>query len=230
MGSLAEVLPRIPGIYRSGEGLPYPEYGADCRLAIANFNRPMFVNDLAGWFAATPEVHARLAAEGARALDVGCGIGWSSISLAKASPTLRVDGIDSDEASIAEAQRLAEEAGVADRVRFRVVGAAGEGGYDAAFIFEALHDMARPVDQIAAGQSFVPGSLRVPPDWTPSWSTDGSTFSTTGACAAPLGPGPQRFGERNGRRRWIARASSRDTCIWLTPRRRPISDCVSSSK
>jgi predicted O-methyltransferase YrrM len=160
IGSLAEVLQRIPDVYRSGAGLPYPEYGADCRLAIANFNRPMFVNDLAGWFAATPEVRARLAAEGARALDVGCGIGWSSISLAKASPTLRVDGIDSDEASVAESQRLAEEAGVADRVRFRVVdaaelGAAGEGGYDAAFIFEALHDMARPVDALRAARAML---------------------------------------------------------------------------
>jgi SAM-dependent methyltransferase len=155
IGSLAEVLHRVPGIYRSGEGLPYPEYGADCRLAIANFNRPMFVNDLADWFAAVPELEARLEAEGARVLDVGCGIGWSSISLAKAFPSLRVDGIDSDEASITEAQRLAAEAGVADRVRFRVVdaaelGAAGEGGYDAAFIFEALHDMARPVEALEA--------------------------------------------------------------------------------
>jgi SAM-dependent methyltransferase len=155
IGSLAEVLHRVPGIYRSGEGLPYPEYGADCRLAIANFNRPMFVNDLADWFAAVPELEARLEAEGARVLDVGCGIGWSSISLAKAFPSLRVDGIDSDEASITEAQRLAAEAGVADRVRFRVVdaaelGAAGEGGYAAAFIFEALHDMARPVEALEA--------------------------------------------------------------------------------
>jgi 2-polyprenyl-3-methyl-5-hydroxy-6-metoxy-1,4-benzoquinol methylase len=55
---------------------------------------------LAGWFAAVPEVKARLEASGARVLDVGCGIGWSSISLAKAFPSLRVDGIDSDEASI----------------------------------------------------------------------------------------------------------------------------------
>jgi hypothetical protein len=44
---------------------------------------------------------------------------------------------------------------LADRVRFRVVdaaelGAAGEGGYDAAFVFEALHDMARPVEALAA--------------------------------------------------------------------------------
>jgi 2-polyprenyl-3-methyl-5-hydroxy-6-metoxy-1,4-benzoquinol methylase len=162
IGSLAEVLQRVPGIYRSGEGLAYPEYGADARLAIANFNRPMFVNDLASWFAAVPEVEARLAAEGARVLDVGCGIGWSSISLAKAFPSLRVDGIDSDEASIAEGRRLAAEAGVADRVRFQVtdaaeLGAAGEGGYDAAFIFEALHDMARPVEALAALRALLAG-------------------------------------------------------------------------
>ena len=115
----------------------------------------MFVNDLASWFAAVPELQDRLEADSARVLDVGCGIGWSSISLAKAFPSLRVDGIDSDEASIAEAQRLATEAGVDGRVRFRVVdaaelGAAGEGGYDAAFIFEALHDMARPVEALEA--------------------------------------------------------------------------------
>jgi 2-polyprenyl-3-methyl-5-hydroxy-6-metoxy-1,4-benzoquinol methylase len=162
IGSLAEVLHRVPGIYRSGEGLPYAEYGADCRLAIANFNRPMFVNDLASWFAAAPELQARLEADGARVLDVGCGIGWSSISLAKAYPSLRVDGIDSDGASIAEGQRLAAEAGVADRVRFRVadaaeLGAAGEGGYDAAFIFEALHDMARPVEALAAIRALLAG-------------------------------------------------------------------------
>jgi 2-polyprenyl-3-methyl-5-hydroxy-6-metoxy-1,4-benzoquinol methylase/predicted transcriptional regulator len=162
IGSLAEVLHRVPAIYRSGEGLPYPEYGTDCRLAIANFNRPMFVNDLASWFAAVPELQARLEADGARVLDVGCGIGWSSISLAKAYPSLQVEGIDSDEASIAEAQRLAAEAGVADRVRFRVadaaeLGAAGEGGYDAAFIFEALHDMARPVEALAAIRALLAG-------------------------------------------------------------------------
>jgi len=66
-----------------------------------------------------------------------------------------VDGIDSDEVSIAGATRLAAEAGVHDRVRFQQVdaaelGAAGGGGYDVAFIFEALHDMARPVEALEA--------------------------------------------------------------------------------
>jgi 2-polyprenyl-3-methyl-5-hydroxy-6-metoxy-1,4-benzoquinol methylase len=160
MGSLATMLHRIPEVYRTGQGVPYPEYGADCRLAIANFNRPMFVNDLAGWFAAVPDLQSRLAAAGARVLDLGCGIGWSSVSLARAFPSLRVDGIDSDEASIAEARRIAAEAGVADRVRFEVVdaaelGAAGGGGYDAAFVFEALHDMARPVEALAAARALL---------------------------------------------------------------------------
>jgi hypothetical protein len=61
IGSLAEVLQRIPDLYRTGAGMPYPEYGADVRLAIANFNRPMFVNDLAGWFAALQALRGLLA-------------------------------------------------------------------------------------------------------------------------------------------------------------------------
>ena len=40
------------------------------------------------------------------------------------------------------------------------LGAAGEGGYDAAFVFEALHDMARPVEALAAS--------------APCWPTAGS--------------------------------------------------------
>ena len=31
-------------------------------------------------------------------------------------------------------------------------------------------------DPIGAGQNYVPGSLQVPPGWTPSWSTDGTNF------------------------------------------------------
>lgn len=39
-------------------------------------------------------------------------------------------------------------------------------------------------DAIEAGQSYVPGSLRVPPGWTPEWSTDGTTFVGTDQGAA----------------------------------------------
>ena len=46
-------------------------------------------------------------------------------------------------------------AGVADRVRFSVADAAdlgGAGDYDLVTIFEALHDMARPVDALSAAR------------------------------------------------------------------------------
>ena len=34
--------------------------------------------------------------------SIGCGAGWSSISIARAYPNVRVDGYDSDEASADE--------------------------------------------------------------------------------------------------------------------------------
>ncbi|NUT46856.1 MAG: hypothetical protein HOV94_05970 [Saccharothrix sp.] len=34
-------------------------------------------------------------------------------------------------------------------------------------------------DTVGPGQAYAAGSLHVPPGWTPSWSTDGSTFQTT---------------------------------------------------
>ncbi len=37
-----------------------------------------------------------------------------------------------------------------------------------------------------SAQTYVPGSLRVPPGWTPSWSTDGSTFTGTDPGAATV--------------------------------------------
>ncbi len=36
-----------------------------------------------------------------------------------------------------------------------------------------------PIDAAGTNQTYVPGSLRVPPGWTPSWSTDGTTFQHT---------------------------------------------------
>ncbi|HEY5833061.1 DUF7617 domain-containing protein [Streptomyces sp.] len=36
-----------------------------------------------------------------------------------------------------------------------------------------------PITGAGTAQTYVPGSLRVPPGWTPSWSTDGTTFTAT---------------------------------------------------
>jgi 2-polyprenyl-3-methyl-5-hydroxy-6-metoxy-1,4-benzoquinol methylase len=70
-----------------------------------------------------------------------------------AYPRVRIDGFDLDEASVAAARRNAAEAGLADRVRFEVRDAASPaaaGRYGLVCVFDALHDMARPVDVLRA--------------------------------------------------------------------------------
>jgi ubiquinone/menaquinone biosynthesis C-methylase UbiE len=99
-----------------------------------------------------PDIDARLRAPGARVADVACGAGWSSIAVAKGYPGVVVDGYDVDEASIELARASAERAGVADRVTFHVLDASGpapDAGYDLVTIFEALHDLSRPVEALA---------------------------------------------------------------------------------
>ena len=146
--SLGGVLPQLLQAFRTGGGVPYEAYGADVLEAIAFGNRPMFVNDyVARWLPALPDVVTRLEA-GARVADIGCGLGWSSIALARAFPKTRIDAVDVDEASIAEARRQATEAGVADRIAFHrsaVEDAPLRGPYDLVTAFECLHDMPYPV-------------------------------------------------------------------------------------
>jgi SAM-dependent methyltransferase len=158
--------------YRSGGGVPYEAYGADIHEGIAELNRPMFVNQLAGWLAAIPDVDARLRAEPpARVADLACGAGWSSIAIARAYPRVTVDAIDVDAASIETARANVTAAGLAERVRSVVQDASAlelGGSYDLVTIFEALHDMNHPVEvlraarnSLAEGGSVVIGDERV---------------------------------------------------------------------
>ncbi|MEV7417204.1 hypothetical protein [Streptomyces sp. NPDC089919] len=43
-----------------------------------------------------------------------------------------------------------------------------------------------PISGAGTSQTYVPGSLKVPPGWTPGWSTDGTTFSGTDPGAATV--------------------------------------------
>jgi len=155
VASIGSVLPAILDAFRGGGGVPYESYGADMRESIARLNRPMFVNLLGSqWLPAMPDIDQRLRSEPpARVADVGCGIGWSSISIARAYPKVRVDGIDVDAASIAEARLNAAAAGIGDRVAFEARSAAdpsGTGQYDLVTAFETVHDMADPVGALRA--------------------------------------------------------------------------------
>jgi 2-polyprenyl-3-methyl-5-hydroxy-6-metoxy-1,4-benzoquinol methylase len=153
-------LPALLEAFRSGGGVPYTEYGADMREGIAYANRAMFVNLMGSeWLPAVPDVHERLRTDPpARVADIGCGTGWSSISIARAYPKARVDGFDLDEDSIAEARANAEAETLADQVTFRLQDAADpdlSGRYDFAIAIECIHDMSRPVEALRAMRSLV---------------------------------------------------------------------------
>jgi 2-polyprenyl-3-methyl-5-hydroxy-6-metoxy-1,4-benzoquinol methylase len=137
--------------FRSGDGLTFGQYGPDGRLSQARSTRAMYVNLLGSeWLPSVPELHKRLTADPpARVADVACGSGWASISIARAYPKVSVDGIDLDAASIDEARRNLAGTEVEARVRFHNRDAADAEfahRFDLVTIFEALHDMSRPVD------------------------------------------------------------------------------------
>lgn len=160
LGSVAKVLPDLLDAYRSGAGIPYADYGPDLREHVEYLNRPMFAGELAcHWLPAIPDLHRRLrSAPPARVADLACGSGWSSIYLAQAYSDITVHGVDIDEASVARARRNAAEAALTDRVAFAVADVAAPGlagPYDAAFLFEALHDLARPVDALRAARGLL---------------------------------------------------------------------------
>jgi SAM-dependent methyltransferase len=160
LAGAAGVLARLPEAYRSGGGVAYADYGREMRDGIAAANRPMFLHELGGvWLPAAPDLHRRLrSAPPPRVLDLGCGLGASSVALARAYPRATVLGVDLDEASVAGARAAAAEAGVADRVSFEVGDAAHlspEAPFDLVTVFEALHDMGDPVGALRAARELL---------------------------------------------------------------------------
>ena len=141
--------------FRTGAGVPFGDYGPDMREGQGGLNRVAFLEQLGQeWLPTIADVHARLQADPpARVAEVGCGLGWASIGLARAYPKVRVDGYDLDAPSVGLAQVNAHEMGVADRVSFEVrdaASAATAATYDLVLAFECIHDMADPVGALRA--------------------------------------------------------------------------------
>lgn len=155
LAAAAIQLPALLEAYRTGGGVGWETFGPLMRTAQADANRPLFLQLLGrDWLGSLPEVDARLRA-GGRVADIGCGEGWSSIGIALAYPTVRVDGYDVDEASVVAARRHAAEHGVSDRVRFTLVDAGtlpASGDYDLVTAFECVHDMPDPVSVLAGAR------------------------------------------------------------------------------
>jgi ubiquinone/menaquinone biosynthesis C-methylase UbiE len=173
MAAVSKPLEAVVEAFRSGDGVPYADYGADLHEGQAAFTRPMFEHLLGSeWLPAIPDVHERLQADPpARVADVACGEGYSTLAIARAYPKVKVDGIDLDAASIEAANSHLAGSGLEDRVAFHRRDAADaelEGAYDLAYMHESLHDMSYPVEvlracrrMLAEGGSLVIGDERV---------------------------------------------------------------------
>jgi SAM-dependent methyltransferase len=152
--------PRIVEAFRTGSGVGWHEHDAEVFLGCEQFFRPGYAAHLvAEWLPALDGVVDKLRA-GARVADVGCGLGASTVLMAREYQASRFTGSDYHAGSIETARKRASDAGVADRVTFEVTPAAGftGAGYDLVSTFDCLHDMGDPAGAAAhIRQSLAPG-------------------------------------------------------------------------
>ena len=145
---LMAMAPRLAAAFEHGGGVSFADFGAGLPLALERMNRSVYESRLVRtWLPTMPEVVKRLQAGGS-ALDVGCGTGIVPITLARAFPDARIDGLDLDARSIELARGYAREAGLAERVHFIQAPAQAlpaEPRYDFVSTFDVIHDLPDPL-------------------------------------------------------------------------------------
>jgi 2-polyprenyl-3-methyl-5-hydroxy-6-metoxy-1,4-benzoquinol methylase len=139
--------PRITEAARNGDGVGWHEHNEDVFDGCERFFRPGYNASLVpAWLPSLDGVVEKLH-RGADAADLGCGHGSSTILMAQAFPNSRFVGSDYHAVSIETARERAQEAGVADRVKFDTASATSDHGrdFDLVTMFDCLHDMGDPV-------------------------------------------------------------------------------------
>ena len=144
--AMIEAEPKVEDCFRHGSGVRWGDHAGCLFCATGQFFRPGYVNNIVqNWLPALDGVEAKLRA-GARVADVGCGVGFSTLLMAKAYPQSSFVGFDFHEPSIAAARDHAANHGFGDRVRFEAVAAKeiAEEGFDLITMYDCLHDMGDP--------------------------------------------------------------------------------------
>ncbi len=146
VAAMIESEPKIEECFRHGTGVRWGDHAGCLFCATGAFFRPGYVNNITqAWIPALSGVEAKLR-KGARVADVGCGVGFSTLLMAKAYPESEFIGYDFHAPSIDEARRHAETHGLGDRVRFEVSAAKeiSDSGFDLVTMYDCLHDMGDP--------------------------------------------------------------------------------------
>jgi 2-polyprenyl-3-methyl-5-hydroxy-6-metoxy-1,4-benzoquinol methylase len=132
--------------FKTGQGMGWHEHHHELFVGTERFFRPGYAANLVTtWIPALEGVDAKLR-NGARVADVGCGLGASTVLMAKSYPKSEFVGFDYHDKSIETAKQRAKDAGVADRIRFEIAKAKDYPGKDYDFVtfFDCLHDMGDP--------------------------------------------------------------------------------------
>ncbi len=132
--------------FKTGEGMGWHEHHPELFVGTERFFRPGYAANLISvWIPALAGVEEKLK-NGARVADVGCGLGASTILMAKSYPASEFVGFDYHDKSIETAKQRAKDAGVGDRIRFEISTAKTYPGTDYDFVtfFDCLHDMGDP--------------------------------------------------------------------------------------
>jgi hypothetical protein len=138
---------KIARNFRDGGGTEWGEQHACLFEGTQRFFRSGYIGNLvSAWLPALDGVVQKLE-RGAKVADVGCGLGASTILMARAFPKTRFWGFDSHPRSIELARERARDAGVAERCVFEVASSTDYPGeaYDLVAHFDCLHDMENPV-------------------------------------------------------------------------------------
>jgi SAM-dependent methyltransferase len=146
MEATIKSIPKITEAFRSGSGVGWHEHDHELFVGTERFFRPNYRGHLiTEWIPALGDTAAKLTA-GARVADVGCGLGTSTLLMAKAFPKSTFVGFDYHLGSIELAREAAKKAGVSDRVKFEVAQAKDYPGkgFQLVTFFDCLHDMGDP--------------------------------------------------------------------------------------
>ncbi len=147
--ALLGVAPKVADCFKNGGGVPFNEYGDVGVKALNLVNQGNYQHKLTSyWLKCMPDVIEALE-NGGGALDVGCGVGWVSIAMAKAFPDANFTAIDLDEKSVEQASQNAIQEGVTNNTIFKATALDSlpkNSGYDLVTLCDSLHDLARPVE------------------------------------------------------------------------------------
>jgi len=135
---------RVEECFRTGEGIPFTDYGQEMVETIHAFSKAAYELFLPSvLLPELPDLKRRLAA-GGTILEIGCGAGAGLVSLGRTFPNCTVTGLDPDPTSIALAKQRIDEARLEEHVHaeeMRGEDLTSEDAFDFIYVQISLHEM-----------------------------------------------------------------------------------------